>query len=398
MTKTANINQDTGSQPKILMLGAFPPQAQGIQDYGREIAEAIGSRFPCTALGFNAMYPKGIFPGVKECMDPTKSIPAAPNLTVKHALSWYNPPGWIWHALTSKCDLFHAQWWSLPLFPVYLVFFMVMKLRRKPIVVTVHNVLPHEKAQWYVRCTHWICHRADMVLVHSDDNLQQLQDAYHLPPSKCAKIPFAVYLPDAPRMERNDALDKLGLLHEPLYALCFGTIRPYKGLRTILDAMAKLDSPYRPFHLIIAGKPWEDWDAYARQIGDLGIIHRVWTFLDYIPEEAIPHFFNAADCVLLPYTHFDSQSGVGALSLPYKKPVYVSRVGGLPEWVNQDEAWIIPPGDVDALVEKLTAFSQDPEEHTRQFHAVADTVQSRCTLDAIAQAHQDVYDIVLSVS
>ncbi len=394
MVTQGDINQPTG--PRILMLGAFPPQAQGIQDYGREIARAVGSVTPCTAIGFKAMYPKGLFPGVKECMDPTKSIPEAAYLTVRHDLAWYNPFGWFWTALTTPCDLFHAQWWSLPLFPVYLVFFLVMKLRRKPIVVTVHNVLPHEEAKWFIRCTHWICHRADQVLVHSDDNLAQLQEAYKLPAAKCAKIPFSIYLPDTPRMDRNKALDQLGLFHEPIYALCFGTIRPYKGLHIILAAMAKLHTTPRPFHLIVAGKPWEDWDTYAQQMSESGLIHRVRTFLDYIPEEEIHHFFNAADCILLPYTHFDSQSGVGALSLPYRKPLYVSRVGGLPDWVNQDEDWIVPPNDVDALAEKLNTFLQDPEGHTQRFSTVANTVLSQYTQEAIAQAHQKIYDTVLS--
>ena len=382
-------------KPHVLMLGSFPPQAQGIQDYGREIARAVGSVTPCVALGFKAMYPRGIFPGVKECMDSTKSIPEAEYLTVRHPLAWYNPLGWAWWACVSKCDVFHAQWWSLPLFPVYFVFFLIMRLRKKPIVITVHNVLPHEEAKWFIRCTHWLCHRADKVLVHSEDNLRQLQEAYNIAPEKCAKVPFAVYLPEAPKMTQQKALDKLGLLHQPYYALCFGTIRPYKGLATILEAMAKMKPGHRPFHLIVAGKPWEDWDSYSHQISELKLTNKVRTFLDYIPEEEMPWFFNAADCILLPYTHFDSQSGVGALSLPYKKPLLVSRVGGLPEWVDQDSDWIIPPNDPDALASRLETWLEEPEATRAQFEVVAESVLERCTPVAIARAHQEIYDMLI---
>ena len=84
--------------PRVLMIGAFPPQAQGIPGYCGALAVAIGRRATIRALGFRAMYPPWLFPGVKAANDPTSAAPEAPGLTVTHALAWYNPLGWLWHA------------------------------------------------------------------------------------------------------------------------------------------------------------------------------------------------------------------------------------------------------------------------------------------------------------
>jgi glycosyltransferase involved in cell wall biosynthesis len=374
------------------MLGSFPPQCQGVQDYCGQLVQALGEQCRVAAIGFKCMYPRALFPGVKQPMDDSKPPLRATHLTVKHPLTWYNPFGWLYHALTTPCDLFHLQWWSLPLFPVALAFVLLMKLRGKAIVITVHNVLPHEGSPNFLRAGRFLCHRADAVIVHSDANAKQIVDAYQLPLDKVHKIAMGVQAQDITRKPQQDAREALSLPDGAHIALLFGIIRPYKGIEVALESLALITNENPHLHLLIAGKPWESWEPYQAIIDRENLADRVHLFLDYIPEEQTSDFFAAADLILLPYTHFDAQSAVGAQVLPYQTPLIVSDVGGLPEWVDHQQDWIVPPNGPEQLARALKIFFDDLPANTNAFASIADTVLSRNTWPNAATLHTEIYE------
>ena len=378
---------------RVAMLGSFPPQAQGVQDYCREIGVALARRCHVHALGFKRMYPSALFPGVKRSMDPTKAPMSAPGLTLEHRLTWHNPVGWLRAGLATPCDVFHAQWWSLPLFPVTWSLIRLMRMRGKPIVVTSHNVLPHERSGGYIAASRRIYRLADRVLAHSENNLAQLREQYGLAEEKTVHVPMGASLADGPRVASDSARAQLGLPEGPHYVLCFGTIRPYKGVDTLLRALARLPEDV---HVIIAGKPWVEWAPYAGIIAELGLASRVHTFLDYIPEDQLSLFFSAADLIALPYTHFDAQSAVGALALPYRKPMVVTATGALPDWVDQDPDWIVPPEDDAALAKKIGKVLDALPEKRAEFEALAGRVLEKVSWDGIATRLLGIYQECLA--
>lgn len=177
---------------RIAMLGSFPPQVQGIPDYCGPLASALSQYSEVTALGFKKMYPAFVFPGEKSSMDPAGQLPQGPHLTVHHSLTWYNPFGWLIWPLRARADVFHLQWWSLPLFPVALTVLLTMKLLGRPIVVTVHNVLPHEASPGFMTAGRIVCRLADRVIVHSGENQRQLVEGYGVDERRVVRIPEAL--------------------------------------------------------------------------------------------------------------------------------------------------------------------------------------------------------------
>jgi glycosyltransferase involved in cell wall biosynthesis len=376
---------------RVALLGAFPPQAQGIQDYCRELGESLSEHCEVQAIGFRRMYPARLFPGVKEPMDHSKAPMRGRLLHLKHPLTWYNPIGWLWHALRTPCDVFHAQWWSLPLWPVTFVFIACMKLRRKPVVITLHNVLPHEGSRGFIAASRILCQMADRVLVHSAANYDQLIEHYGSPEDKARRVPLGVYMGSVQAPPKAEAAAALGLDPSRRYLLSFGTIRPYKGIDDLIEAFAQVAGEHPEADLLIAGKPWTDWEPYRARIAAHGLEGRIHTWLDYIPEERIRLYFGAADLVVLPYTHFDAQSGVGAVALPYRKPLIVSSVGGLPDWVDEQAEWIVPPCDPGALAERLRLFLDDPDGATARFQPIAARVLENVSWTSIAREHLRIY-------
>jgi glycosyltransferase involved in cell wall biosynthesis len=375
----------------ILLLGSFPPQTQGIPGYCGALAQALASCGPVHAIGFKAMYPARLFPGVKDRIDPTSRAPHADNLTVSHALAWYNPIGWLWHAFHTPADRVHIQWWSLPLFPVCLTFALAAKLRRIPLIITVHNVLPHEASPGFLRASRVLYRLADRLIVHTEASREQILQHFPVDPHRVACIPMGVDAPRSGAASKRDARTRIGIDPGRPTLLFFGTIRPYKGLMDLLRAMAIVREKHTSVQLLVAGMPWDPWAPYAEFIDQNGLRERVYTRLDYIPEDQIQDYFSAADLVVLPYTHFDAQSAVGAQVLGAGRPLLVTKTGGLPALVGDDARWIAPPRDPAALAERIAAFLAKPEEAAAVFEAIASEVRAQMSWQASADAHWRIY-------
>lgn len=380
----------------ILLLGSFPPQAQGIPGYCGALAEALATHGRVSALGFKAMYPGFLFPGVKSAMDPTSPAPEVRNLTVNHPLAWHNPFAWLWHALATPADIVHVQWWSLPLFPVCLTFALAAKLRGLPLVITVHNVLPHEPSPWFLRASRMLYHLADHLVVHSDVNRAQLLQRFSIARERVSCVPIGIDQRHNQAVEKEHARVSLAIPLEIPTLLFFGTIRPYKGLDVLLRALALVRRNYPDLQLVIAGKPWESWGRYEAIIESERLEEHVITRLDYIPESEVSLLYAAADLVVLPYTHFDAQSAVGAQTLSHGRPMIVTECGGLPALVNGEKRWIALPDDPSSLAVKIDDFLKDPTGASADFAAITRRVSEDMSWETSAEAHWDVYSSLKS--
>jgi glycosyltransferase involved in cell wall biosynthesis len=192
------------------------------------------------------------------------------------------------------------------------------------------------------------------------------------------------------------AREALGVAPGDPLLLFFGTIRPYKGLHTLLAALATVRGAHPEVRLIVAGQPWEPWEQYAAQIASLGLTDNVLPRLGFVPEAEVPSLFAAADLVVLPYTHFDAQSAVGAQALGFGRPLLVTRTGGLPDLVDDDPAWCVAPDDAPALAMALLRFLEDPEENQAAFQRIRARCVARMSWPESAQHHVAQYARLLA--
>lgn len=395
----AGENTDASPAYRVAMLGAFPPQTQGIPFYTGLLLEGLAHHCAITALGFRRMYPTFLFRGVKRSLDASATVPVHARLRICHPLTWYNPIGWLYYAFTVPCDVFHAQWWSAPLFPVTWLFCLIMRIRRKPVVLTLHNIEMHETWRGYRLFIRLLGALSHAIIVHEAGQaaivcrrFPQWRERVHVIPH-----PAPCDVKAEPRVERAQAAQALGLNPERRYVLFFGIIRPYKGVDVLLRAMADIAAEFPDTDLLLAGKPWEDEREYVTFAEELGLKNRVHFFLDYIPAERVGLFFTLADLVMLPYRHFEAQSGVGALALGYRKPMVVTRVGALPEWVGGDPEWIVPPGDEKALAACLRRFLRNASAETAAFQDIAERILAETSPEAVGARHAALYNALLQV-
>ena len=354
----ASSGQTTG-RASVTMLGALPPW-RGVSFYTCRLLQALGSRpdVDMEFLDFASLYPPRLYPG-GDPRDKTESAPTFSRVRVRRFLTWYNPLSWLWAGLTLKGDVVHAQWWSAVLAPVYLTVLALARLRGRRVVLTLHNIQPHESGRWQCWLNHALYRLAGHFIVHSQRNAEALVADYEPSADRVSVIPHGV--PARGRASENakrDARRELTLPRLGPVILAFGNIRRYKGLDVLLRSFRRLLDEGQEPTLAIVGQPWDSFEQYANLIDELDLGARVRTWLEYVPEEKVETFFVAADLAVLPYTRFDGQSGVAALAISFGLPLLVTDVGGLPDLVD-DERVVVPPNDLEALANAMLAILKD---------------------------------------
>jgi glycosyltransferase involved in cell wall biosynthesis len=124
------------------------------------------------------------------------------------------------------------------------------------------------------------------------------------------------------------------------YVLLFGKISPYKGIEVLIDAARIVKKSLvnnNKFNVLIAGEG--DFSYFEKLLSkeDYEYIH---ILNKWIPSSEIPILFRRAKLLVLPYTDA-SQSGVISLAYTFSKPVIVSNVGSITEYIEHNETGFI---------------------------------------------------------
>jgi glycosyltransferase involved in cell wall biosynthesis len=178
--------------------------------------------------------------------------------------------------------------------------------------------------------------------------------------------------------------------------LFFGIIRPYKGLKYLVEAMALVR---QPVHLVVAGEFWENIAAYHQLVEELGLSQTVTLLNRYIPNEEAHRLFSAADGLVAPYVG-GTQSGAAGLALGYGLPMIVTDIvaAGLPTGSpkplepgasagKNGYAQIVPPADSHALAQAIDALLRKlPTLTVRPFAVADDWARMVKVIEQIAQA------------
>jgi phosphatidylinositol alpha-1,6-mannosyltransferase len=105
----------------------------------------------------------------------------------------------------------------------------------------------------------------------------------------------------------------------------------------------------------------EGLKSLARQSGVGAAVY----FVGPVYHDQTREFYNAADLFLLPTLREEGFANVILEAMASGRPVIASRIGGNPEAVLDGETgFLIPPGDVGALVERI-AFCLERQEMMR---------------------------------
>jgi glycosyltransferase involved in cell wall biosynthesis len=276
-----------------------------------------------------------------------------------------------------SADVVHFQWLAVQPLDVHLL------PRARPLVLTAHDVLPREPRGGRVqsRAQRRLYERVDAVVVHSEHGAERLRGELGVDPAKVHVIPHGAFAHLAERARPCRSLPpELAAVEQPV-VLCFGLIRPYKGIDSLLEAWRGIDDA----ELWIVGLPKMEL-APLRAAAPAGV-----RFVPrFVADDEVPAFFRRADLVVLPYREID-QSGVLFTALAFGSPLLLSAVGGFPEVAATGAAALVPPGDAPALHAALTRLLANPAERDRLATAARAAASGPYAWDAIAERHLALY-------
>jgi len=336
---------------RIGLLGPAHPLRGGISQYLALLAEELARGHEVHYLSLTRQYPSFLFPGQSQ-LDPSESplkVPNEPVLDPMDPLSWRRAGA---RARALKLDALVYKWW-IPFFgPAYAPVLDGARKGGAATLMIADNLVPHEKRPLDSFLTRLVTDRTDGVLVMSqavEDDVRRL-----LPRMRLRRVPHPVYAQyGAASKDRASARARTGLAGDVL--LFFGFVRRYKGLEVLIDALPRVLAQ-RKVTLVVAGEFYEPVAPIQERIAALGLGDAIRLYDRYVPDEEVGDLVAAADCVVLPYRSA-TQSGVVLVAYAGGCPVISTRVGGLPEVVEEGvTGFLVPPEDPSALADAILTF------------------------------------------
>jgi glycosyltransferase involved in cell wall biosynthesis len=131
------------------------------------------------------------------------------------------------------------------------------------------------------------------------------------------------------------------------------------GLHVLLEGLPQLLAASASAHVLIAGGDGELRAEAERAAGRWP--GRVYVSVD-VPEDELGDLYAAADLVVAPTMGARACGSLAsAEAMAAGKPVVASRVGGIPEYVEDGVTGVlVPPGQPDALVDAVRTLLGDP--------------------------------------
>ena len=137
----------------------------------------------------------------------------------------------------------------------------------------------------------------------------------------------------------------------------FGRIWKYKGLQYLIRAEPLVKAKIPDLKIIIAGEG-EDFSPYDKMI----VNREIYDIRNYrIPEDEVSFLFEKSTIVVLPYVEA-TQSGIIPIAFQFGRPLVSTRVGSLPDLIDDGKQGIlVPPKDVKSLSKAIISILSDEE-------------------------------------
>jgi len=204
-------------------------------------------------------------------------------------------------------------------------FWLLKKIKGVKIVWTMHNLeshdYPHPRTDALGRRIMWLL--ADKVLLHEksfalvESNKRKGKDIECIPPGNYVGVYGPMWEGD-----RNEIKKKYDIDPSRTVLLALGSVRPYKALEPLIEAVLEANKMGANLHLYIAGNATQE---YGEKLNKIILDDPNITFVsNYVADEDIAELHGLADYSALYYGDSALGSAAILLSLSYGVPV-ISR-------------------------------------------------------------------------
>lgn len=308
----------------------------------------------------------------------------------------------ISYCIWSNADIFHIQWETNLFIIDRLLLVPLLKLRKKKVVYTAHNVDNEgrdEKKTLLNKLTIKFFYRQfDAIIAHTPKIKNEIEQRFKIASNKIEIIPHGINIIPKSGVSKEASREFLNINSEKKVLLCFGAIEPYKGIDILINSLKILLENDKRYFLIIAGRSLNK--NYFLQLDKLIKANKLQLYIKFdnkfIPDNEIEYYFRAADCLVLPYKAI-YQSGVLFLSYSFGLPVIATRVGNFENDILEGKTGLLSeknnPND---LANKIENFYQSnlflDANKTREF--IINYAKEKYSWEKIGELTYKVYQSI----
>lgn len=259
--------------------------------------------------------------------------------------------------LIDRPDVIHVQWMKIP--QTDLVFYKIVKaISHTKLVLTAHNVLPHNTAKKFVAAYNSVYHLFDCIVVHSCRTRREIVSKFKVPESRVAVIRHGIHkmhYDERLYASKQAEMAAKYRLEGKFVFTSLGEQSFYKGIDMLAKVWAETpelrsDDSLR---LIIAGK------CKKIDLSCLDGISNATVINSRISDEEYFYLLQHSDVQLFPYRQI-SQSGALMIALAHHVPVLVTDEGGLADPLKvADIGWKINSCTFDRLRDGILQILKD---------------------------------------
>lgn len=286
--------------------------------------------------------------------------------------------------LRGRISVLHVHTASGPSFWRKLLVAGPVLLSSTPVVMHVHGGA--FRTFFYERCTplqRWIVRmaleRSRLVLGLTEEWVQTLQAM--APRARVQALVNPVQMPGQAALTEEQPRNVL---------LYLGLLDRKKGTHDLLEAYARLPEALRQrWQLVLAGTG--DIEGLKTLAAQRGVSHQVELPGWIGPEQKLELLRRAGALALPSYAEGLPMAILEALA--HGVPVVASAVGGIPQVVQNDvTGYLVAPGDLDALTERLSQLLRDPVLARQMGHRGHDLIESKYAAPAVLNALGRAYE------
>lgn len=269
---------------------------------------------------------------------------AIPVLTSLPSLSRFNP------------DVIHFH----HIFGAGLEAVFTSKILGKPLVETNHTPILEFfeyspiQADWFrsfaLRYDSWMYNRANFVSSPTRLIFESMKYTNPEIPHRSVSNPIDTdaFRPAAPGAQKDD---------HPFTVLYAGRIAEEKKIDIVMRAIAQARKDIPDIRMIIVGR-----GAYESQLRTLAKsldMENAVTFAGFVPSEHLASYYAQSDVFAIMSTA-ETQSIVAMQAFACGIPVIAADAWGFKEYITPEAGFLIPPGDVNGVAEKLVSLYKNP--------------------------------------
>jgi glycosyltransferase involved in cell wall biosynthesis len=306
------------------------------------------------------------------------------------------------YAAVARPPVFHILWNSkIQLFDRTLLMLYYRMLGKK-VALTAHNVNQGKRDgndSWLNRFTLRVQYRlCNHVFVHTGKMKRELVEDFGVPEQSVTVIrhPVNDAFPDT-ELTPAEAKRRLGIGDGEKTMLCFGRIKPYKGIEHLLAACRQLMANDPSYRLIIAGEVQKGHEQYLESLRPLAARElengQVILKTQFIPDQEMELYLKAADVMVLPYNEI-FQSGVLFLGYSFGLPVIATDVGSFREEILEGQTgYLCRPADPEDLARTIERYFASPlyRHLGARRQEIKDYAEVHHSWGAVAELTRNVY-------